>query len=914
MKGIFSAEYGHVRTGLVSFSLKSGGNNYHGSLFENFRNQDLNARAFFSPTQLPYHQNNFGGTLSGPVRIPKLYNGKDRTFFMISSDNSYFRGADQIQAYTTPTAAFLHGDFSSLRTNTGATRLIYDPDTTAAAANGSVTRTPFPGNIIPQNRISPISAKVAAFYPPPNLPGNDANLTAPSGGVSLDSWYLNFKIDHRFTEKHSISAMYNYTNIPRLTYSNPYVGTPLLNGLAQTLITHEVRFSYDYVINPAVFNHFQFGLDRFIDPVRSYSYGGDWPNKLGISGVGGDGTMPVFGFTSDSYPTAGSPRWDNNAEENIMLRNTTSILHGIHSIKFGFESRRQRVITRNERNQAGTFNFNFKETGLNASSSTGNSFASFLLGYADSANISTPLNVSSYRPYYAMFVQDDLKLSPRLTLNLGLRWDLELPPFEQYDRASLFDLNTPNPGAGNLPGALIFAGKGPGRIGSSTFDDTYYRSFGPRAGIAYQLGRNTVVRTGYAILYSSNQLVNVFDGYSTTANFVSPDNGNTPAVLLANGMPTNFPKPPIIDPTFDNRNNVTTDMRKEVNREPMTQNFRFDVQRQLPGGYLLDTAYVWTHGTHLNAAGLRTLNQVPSSYLSLGSLLTANITSPAAAAAGIFAPYPGFTGTVAQALRPYPQVLNITSLEDKLGSSVYNAFEVKLQKRFSSGFQYLVAYTNSKLLTSVQDAPGSITSSAIQDAANRRAERALSTFDTPQNFWVSLIYELPVGPGKAHWNRSELAAKFIGGWSISTVLNYESGVPAAITDSNSLPIFNAGLRPNRVLGTAGRNDIGYSSFDPSTNRLFNPGAFQVPAPFTFGNAAPRLSDVRAYGIRKEDLSLRKNTRITERVRVEFNAQAFNIFNRPNWGRPIEDQTSSDFGKITTAGPGRFLQLGAKLHF
>jgi hypothetical protein len=371
------------------------------------------------------------------------------------------------------------------------------------------------------------------------------------------------------------------------------------------------------VITPAIFNHFQIGYDRFIDPVRSYSYGGDWPNKLGISGVGGDGTMPVFGFTSDDYPTDGSPRWDNNAEENIMFRNTTSILRSTHNIKFGFESRSQRVKTRNQRNQAGTFNFSFKETGLNANSSTGNSFASFLLGYAESANISTPLNVSSRRPYYAGFVQGDFKVNSRLTLNMGLRYDLELPPFEPYDRASLFDLNTPNPGAGNIPGALIFARSRPGRIGAKSFEPTYYGAVGPRFGIAYQLNRDTVIRTGYVILYSSNQLVDTYDGFSATADFVSPDNGNTPATLLANGMPTNFPKPPIIDPTFDNQNNVTTDIRKEVDREPITQNFRFDVQRQVPGELLLDVAYGWTHGSHLDAPGLHVSNQVPSQYLAL---------------------------------------------------------------------------------------------------------------------------------------------------------------------------------------------------------------------------------------------------------------------------------------------------------
>jgi hypothetical protein len=331
-------------------------------------------------------------------------------------------------------------------------------------------------------------------------------------------------------------------------------------------------------------------------------------------------------------------------EENVMMRNTTAFIRGRHSLKVGLEMRSRRWKPRRWRNQGGWFTFSYKETGLNASTGTGNAFASFLLGWVDSANISTPQHVRSDRPYYAWFVQDDIKVTQKLTVNAGLRYDLDLPPREQYDRASTFDLTTPNPGAGNLPGALIFAGTGSGLSGTRTFEDTYYRGISPRLGIAYQISKVSVVRSGYGISHSTHSLLNTHLGFSTTQTFDSPDNGNSEAFLLDSGMPTNWPKPPFINPAFGNNNNVSATIRNDSARMPMTQVWRPDLQHELPGGTVVEVAYVGTRGTHLGT-GLRTLNQVDAKYLSLGSVLTANITSAAAQQAGIKLPYPGFKGT-----------------------------------------------------------------------------------------------------------------------------------------------------------------------------------------------------------------------------------------------------------------------------
>jgi len=463
-------------------------------------------------------------------------------------------------------------------------------------------------------------------------------------------------------------------------------------------------------------------------------------------------------------------------------------------------------------------------------------------------------------------------------------------------------------------GALIFAGEGEGRSGRRTFEDAHYGALGPRFGLAYQLQRATVLRLGYGISYSGHGLEsNDAMGFSTTQNFISPDQGNSPAFLLDNGMPTGWPKPPFIDPAFGNNNNVDATIRNDSARMSMMQNWRFDLQRELAGGTIVEAAYAGNRGTHLSAS-LRNINQVDASYLSLGSLLNANITSAAARAANIPIPYPGFTGTVRQALRPYPQVLTVSTSGDKLGASTYHSFQLKVQKRFASGLQYLVAYTNSKMITDVPAALAGLSSSSIQDAGNRRAERAVAPFDAPQNFWVSSIYELPFGQRKRFLNRGGALNALLGGWSVSLVVNYQSGVPLRITQSNRLALFNSAQRPDRVAGVAARTDVTYNDFDPAVHRLFDPNAFVPAGADKFGNAAPRLADARGFGFRKEDLALRKNTRLTETVRMEFNVQSFNLFNRPNWGRANDNLSSSDFGKVTLAGPGRFVQLGLKLHF
>ena len=838
--GAFSAEYGHVGTAVVSFGLKSGTNEYRGSVFELFRNTVLNSRSFFQTQRTPYHQNNFGYELDGPVRIPHIYDGRNRTFFMTALDASIYRGIDVTQLYTSPTAAMLSGNFSGLQTATGQPVTIYDPATTVVNPSGSVSRTAFPGNVIPQARITPFAQAILALMPPPNLPGTVNNFSGPAtggsdaGGCEIENNYMFVaKGDHHFTDKQSISFDTTYTFEPsQCDNGNPYTGTALSNGSPpiQNFSSHEFRLSYTYVISPNIVNVAEIAYNRFLNPGNTFSAGQNWPSKLGISGMNGsNGSMPEMSFSTDGYPVLSAGFAMRDVEATKIVGDSIAVAKGRNNLKFGFEYHSQRHTKRNNNNGIGEFFFSSHETGLNAATGTGNSFASLLLGATDQEKVGSPVEFGSQLPYLAWFAQDDVKVSSKLTLNVGLRYEMELPPVEDHNESSEFNFTTPNPGAGNLPGAYIFAGSGAGRTGGRTFMNTYYGGIGPRFGLAYELAPSTVIRGGYGISYATTEFLITNDGWSTSATFTTPDNGNTP-LYLANGIPTSWPQPPDITPTFGNGNAVTT-YSADADHLPTVQNWRFGIQQQLPGKIVVEAAYVGTHGSHLALSGLSNPNQISAQYLGLGSTLTSSITSQAAKNAGIESPYSGFTGSVAQALRPYPQVQAITNYEVKLGWSTYESFQLTAQRRYAAGFQWLMSYTISKLLTNMQDNTDVSAVSTLQNTADLRAERAIAVFDVPQMFWTEAIYDLPIGPNKRFLNGGGVEGKVVGGWSLAPIVNIASGQPLSISQSNQMPIFNYGQRPNLVPGVDVRNNVGCG-----TQRIFNPAAFVSPGPYAFGDA------------------------------------------------------------------------------
>jgi hypothetical protein len=674
------------------------------------------------------------------------------------------------------------------------------------------------------------------------------------------------------------------------------------------------------VVSPTVLHHFAAGFTREGEFWQKLSAEQDWPEKIGLSGVntGPGNAFPRIAFTdgfttlADDSKTVGSQV--NNAWQ---LNDTVSWIRGNHSFKFGGEARLLETNGADLFLSQGSFSFNALETGLPGVANTGNAFASFLLGQVNRAEQNVLAYVPSNRyKYLAGFAQDDWKLTRRLTLNMGLRYEIYFPRSERNDNLSGFDPDLPNPGAGGRLGAIGFLGEGPERIGRGSFADTDYRAFGPRAGFAFALTGKTVLRGGYGIYYAPGNATAglrwsqaLSYGYNARPTPTTPNNGVTPAFHWDAGFPQNFARPPFIDPTVANGQDVNMIGRGD-GRSPYFQNFTVSIQRELPGRVLIEPAYVGVKGTRMGT-NLIWPNELDPRYLSLGSALLASpISSPAAQAAGIATPYPGFTGSVAQALRPYPQFLNISNRSNPSGSSTYHALQVKGEKRFSYGLTFLTAYTWAKTLTDGNVQAGGGPSG--QTFYDRSLEKAVSTDHVPHVFVVSYIYELPFGPDRRFLNQG-IAAKIAGGWSITGIHQYSAGKPIELMANNTLPLFNQRLRPDAMAGVDKK--LEYSEFDPMFDRYINPAAFSAPAPLRFGTAARSYTDLRGFAYLNESFGAIKRTPLTEKVTLTFRAEFFNALNRVVLNQPSGNISTATFGRVSgQANTPRQGQLALRVDF
>jgi hypothetical protein len=437
----------------------------------------------------------------------------------------------------------------------------------------------------------------------------------------------------------------------------------------------------------------------------------------------------------------------------------------------------------------------------------------------------------------------------------------------------------------------------------------------------------TVIRGSYGLFQApvsqfSGELANR-QGFVPQFGVASLDGGVTASFNWTNGFPLErFNPDPVIDSTVANGSS-TSFIGKRNAHPAQVQMLNLSIQHELRGNMLFEAAYIGNLSHRISTGSLEQVNQLDyQKYGSLGSLLSANINSSAAIDAGIQSPFPGFNGTVAQSLRPYPQYLGINGITSMIGNSVYHAAQFKLQKHFSNGLSFLIGYTVSKTVADVDATPGFF-AAGIQDAYNRRAEKSVTSVDFPQDLVMSYSYELPFGPGKRFLDRQDVFSKHVlGGWNISGIHKYTSGAPLAFTTNGRLPTTgdtlsqsNPTLRPNRVLGVDARTGLSCADMDPATDLYLNRAAFTNPAPFTFGNAAPRLSDVRGFANLNESISLTKNFLITEdRWRLRIGADFFNIFNRHIFGNPATNIDNLNFGTVSSAGPGRTIQLHMKVNW
>lgn len=914
--GSYSAEFGNTGGGVERFTIKSGTNNFHGNLYEFLRNDKLDARDFFQARRSVNRQNEYGGSIGGPIL-------KNKTFFFFNVNYFKFRSGPANLLGSVPTAEFRNGDMSALRNSDGSLIQIYDPATTRPDGAGGFTRDPFPGNIIPADRISGVSKKVLSFVPLPRTAGIFNNYPATQNSRN-DNRNFTIKIDHQLTSNHRLSGAWNdgknTDSGPVAVLPHPVSATRngVLGPAQKTL-----RLSYDWVITPTTVNHLSAGHTRQYQRLEAEEQGGNWGQQLGISG------LPNGAFPHINIPgfLAGGLGWGQNQELLITVSNTflladsLSMVKGKHNLKMGFDFRKLQNNL-NLPSFTGTFLFNRNETAFPSTAlraTTGHPFASFLLGQVDSGSIRISEVTRGMRfPYFAGYFQDDIKLKPNFTLNVGLRWDY-LPTITEVNNVySIMDPTVPNPAAGGRPGALIFAGDGPGRTGRERLTNGIsYNNWGPRLGFAWQPMRKLVIRSAYGISYYPTGALGGGNakppaiGFEATPSFISQDQGLTPAFIWDNGFPQNYSRPPFIDPGFGVRGGIP--MWDPNAKEPTNrQDWNFGIQYQLADNWLLDASYVGSKSTRLST-GVVNYNQVDPRYLSLGELLNRPIGDPAVVAAGFNPPYAGFTGSLAQALRPFPQYLGIGATNSaNFGNSNYNSLQLKLEKQFSQGLFLLSSFTWSKTLTDASSALSGFFSTSARDHYNRKLEKGLAQFDVPARLVVAFNYELPIGPGKPIGNVQGAAGKVLGGWQINGIMSYQSGTPIGVGVQNTLPLFNSRNLPNMVPGVNPKLDT--SNFDPARDLYLNIAAFQVPAPFTFGNA-PTLLNVRVFPSYNEDFGIMKRTYIREQMNIEFRFEMFNAFNRHIFGGPstnVNDPVS--FGKVSSASAGRRGQFALKFNF
>jgi hypothetical protein len=692
---------------------------------------------------------------------------------------------------------------------------------------------------------------------------------------------------------------------------------------------------------PTVVNTLTLGFHRLTHPehdVTAVPAGQNWGDLLGGSVENNpyyNNAFPAVRFNTDNYYGWESTKlWDEyhtvfGIDENINW------VRGSHSLKFGYSGQLMMLNTNNRNRAAGDFFFHRLETARPAdnSANSGSAYASFLLGAVDNGGFSVPFTQQLRFPYHAFFVQDDWKLTPRLTANLGLRYEMNLSVTEKNDKFSFFDPTLPNPAANGYPGALRFLGDGPGREGRSNLHNTA-AGWGPRAGLAYQWTENTVIRAGGGIFYSSVKvpgLAGASNGFANSPGWSSADQGITPAFYWDQGFPTWEP-PPFIDPGFNAGFGIPWWGADEIAQLPQSANWNLAVARVLPGAFVLDVTYTGSKGTYL-ASDRVNIMQIDPKYASLGPLLNRRIDDPAVVAAGFRPPFENFQqllggqATLGQALRVFPQYTGVTTggMMNHSGNSTYHAGIIKVTKRFSGGLTLLTSYTWSKLLTDADSSEpwiagvvgSGVGAGAAQNHYDRGNEKSYGVLDMPHMFKLTASYDLPFGQGKRFANQG-IAKHVLGDWNLSTFTFGQSGYPMGVVDTRYQNNLRGGTpRPN-VLTHDWRGALAGSEFDPDKDNFYNPAAFvgrTNPAVDPFGNAPRLVGATRMFPTYRTNVAVSRTIRFTERIRGNLRLDVFDLWNQKTWNRPSsQDLSSTQFGVITGASGNRNMQIGMKLLF
>jgi hypothetical protein len=912
----FSAEYGRSAGGVLTAAGKTGTNQVHGSAYEFLKNDKLNANGWNNNrngvARGPVRHDEFGFSVSGPVYLPKVYNGHNKTFFFFNWEKVVDHAPRIITNDNVPTDQQKLGDFSQTKTSTGALIQIYDPLTTVAdpTKNSGYGRSPFPGNLIPANRIDPIAKKLLTFYPEPSLPGVINNYSNTVPAIADNTRYFT-RGDQNFGQKNRLFFRFGYQLSPQNSpYTNvAFPGEGTNGGGNQRTVSYVYGLSDTETFSPTLIGEFRLGYTRSKIQLTPLSAGFDI-STIGLpqylKSAAADALFPLVEVTDMTALGPARASHDIDAENTPEPQAHLTWLRGAHAIKTGYDMLFCQFNTFRPDYPSGDFQFSRSYTQgpdpAVASATSGYGLATMLLGAPTGGAFTIGPSLALLQTSYNWYLQDDWKVSRNLTLNLGVRWEYQAPWKERYNHLSYFDPNATDPITG-LKGLLT-----PTTSSHPYPSDTNKNNWAPRVGLAWTFLPNTVFRAGYGIFFapgsggigSSPGDLGSGSETSTPVYFGQvPAAPNTPVVgaSLANPFVTGllpFPNSLI-------GNGINAIFPHWVT--PENQMWNANIQRIVAKNLLVEAAYVGSRGEHIwnNFTSNATFPQ----YLSLGTQLNSLVPNPFF---GKISTGSLSAATVRQGslLVPYPQYTGVGQLRGSVGDSVYHGFTLRAERSFSDGLLFQSSFTAAKLIDDVNER--FVGGTNYINPYNLKQSRSISAADISQRWVSNFVYELPFGHGKRFLSRG-IGSWILGNWQTAGIYTMQTGTPISIGAACNLPgVSGLGCYANRL------KDGNLPSGKQNINQWFDTTAFTNPAQYTFGNDSRTEPDLRNPGLITFDSVLSRWQPIREGMRLQFRAEMYDILNHPNLGTPSTSITSTNFGQITSKSTNRTITMALRLQF
>lgn len=922
----YGAEHANATGGVINVVTRGGTNEFHGSAFEFLRNDKLSANNFFSNragsprTALRYNQ--FGGVVGGPVV-------KNKTFFFFGFEALRIRSPWD-STRTVPTALQGSGDFSETLNDQAKMISVHDPLTVREDPSeaGAWLRDPFPGNTLPAARLSPVALAASDFYPSPNqagdtYTGNGNFFVSKARPVGKNDYSI--RMDHDVDNTSRLMGRYSGSFVANENpneFGDGNRGSALQQFFDQEHSAPVVKLTKGF--SPTMFGEFVASGNRF-NFLRNAA-----GNDFDVRELGFPDYLSV-GSRAQGFPRLapagmsplGQTRFVQHAYHRVELKANFTKVSGKHTFKFGGLTMGAWLNVRLDIFSTGTYNFGAGFTRRNpvrSDTDSGLGYATFLLGLPDGTHNPTELHASTINKYVGFYVQDEFQATPRLTLNIGLRYDYEAPRTERRDEMANFDFTTPTTLANGteVRGGNIFPGVNGLPRGHWDPDNN---NFGPRFGFAYRLADDAVFRGGYGVFFGNSWGSGINGQFIPQPGFTcstpvtsSFDGGITPApgLSLSNPFPNGFCSSPRTELGLLTDLGTTAHFVGRQHPIPYSQQWNFDIQKRLPGDVLMQIGYAGSRS--IDVIGTWEWNTLDPQHMSLGPRLNEQVPNPFLGVIERGA-LSGPTITLGQSLRPYPQFTRVVDRDAPNGSGIYHSMVLKVERRFAKGFAMVGSYTWSKNIDDTIASPTGFPGDAfafgtLMNYYNRKGERALAVYDTPHILTTSWVYELPFGSGKRFLNRNGALEKILGGWQLNGIYSYASGAPLAIGGGNDNGAFTS-RRPDWD-GTNATLRTGHSQ---RLDRWFDTTRFSLNEPFTYGNAPRVMPNLRGDSSNSFDFSIFKNVQVSEGIRLQIRAEAFNAFNRPQFRAPISSINSTAFGVVRgQANSPRDIQLALKLLF